>query len=58
MNIGPPLQVSFRPARSELFVGNNGVCPTLDTLVDVDKGNVFLDVESLGVLGRKLEDLL
>jgi hypothetical protein len=43
---------------SELFVGNNGVCPTLDTLVDVDKGNVFLDVESLGVLGRKLEDLL
>jgi hypothetical protein len=43
---------------SELFVGNNGVCSALDTLVDVDKGNVFLDVESLGVLGRKLEDLL
>jgi hypothetical protein len=43
---------------SELFVGNNGVCSALNTLVDVDKGNVLLDVESLRVLGRKFEYLL
>jgi hypothetical protein len=41
-----------------LFVCNYGVRAALDTLVDVDKSNVLLDVESLGVLGRKLEQLL
>jgi hypothetical protein len=43
---------------SELLIGNDSVRSAFDTLVDVDKSNVFLDIKSLGVLGRKLEELL
>ena len=41
-----------------LVVGNNGVGAALDTLVDVDESSVGLDVESVGLLGGKLEQLL
>jgi hypothetical protein len=41
-----------------LVVGDDCVCAALDTLVDVDKSSVGLDVESVGLLGRKLENLL
>jgi hypothetical protein len=43
---------------SELLVGYDSVRSAFDTLVDVDKSNVFSDVESLRVLRRKLEQLL
>jgi hypothetical protein len=41
-----------------LFVGDDSVGAALDTLVDVDKGSVLLDVESVRLLGRELEQLL
>jgi hypothetical protein len=41
-----------------LVVCDDCVCAALDTLVDVDKSSVGLDVKSVGLLGGKLEDLL
>lgn len=41
-----------------LLVGDDSVGTALDTLVDVDKGSVLLDVESVRLLGRELEQLL
>jgi len=38
-----------------LVVGDDGVGTALDTLVDVDESSVGLDVESVGLLGGKLE---
>ena len=40
------------------FVCNYGVRTALDTLIDVDKSNILLDIESLRALGGKLEQLL
>jgi hypothetical protein len=41
-----------------LVVGDDSVGTALDTLVDVDKSSILLDIESVGLLGRELKQLL
>ena len=41
-----------------LVVGDDSVGTALDTLIDVDKSSILLDIESVGLLGRELKQFL